>query len=109
MAYLVRLTSRAQRDLANLFQDVHAANAEAAFDWYRGLREAILSLEELPKRCTVIRQKEELRQLLYGHKPHVYRIIFRVLSNQKCVEVIHVRHGARRKRFGPEIGLGDKI
>jgi plasmid stabilization system protein ParE len=35
--------------------------------------------------------------LLYGHKPHIYRAIFRVLEKQKRVEVLHVRHGARRR------------
>jgi plasmid stabilization system protein ParE len=46
MAYLVRLTSRAQRDLSDLFQEIQAERVEAAFDWYVRLRDAILSLEE---------------------------------------------------------------
>jgi plasmid stabilization system protein ParE len=35
--------------------------------------------------------------LLYGGKPHVYRAIYRVLEKQKVVEVLHIRHGARRE------------
>jgi len=38
--------------------------------------------------------------LLYGNKPHSYRVIYRVLERQKRVEVLHIRHGARR-RFEP--------
>jgi mRNA-degrading endonuclease RelE of RelBE toxin-antitoxin system len=45
----------------------------------------------------VTRKKDELRHLLYGHKPHIYRVIYRVLEKQKLVEVLHIRHGARRK------------
>jgi toxin ParE1/3/4 len=53
--------------------------------------------EDHPNRCAVTRKKDELRHLLYGYKPHIYRLIFRVLERQKLVEVLHVRHGARRK------------
>jgi plasmid stabilization system protein ParE len=64
---------------------------------YRGLKETVLSLQELPRRSPVICQKRPLRQLLYGNKPHVYRVIYRVLEKQKQVEVLHIRHGARRR------------
>lgn len=64
---------------------------------YAGLKEAILTLEELPNRCPLIRASKKLRYLLYGHKPHIYRVIYRVLESQKKVEVLHIRHGARRK------------
>jgi plasmid stabilization system protein ParE len=38
--------------------------------------------------------------LLYGRKPHVYRVIYRVLSDEKPVDILHIRHGARRE-FNP--------
>jgi len=38
-----------------------------------------------------------MRRLLYGRRPHVYHVIYRVLEKQKRVEVLHIRHGARRK------------
>jgi toxin ParE1/3/4 len=38
-----------------------------------------------------------LRHLLYGRKPYVYRVIYRVVERQKQVEVLHIRHGARQK------------
>jgi hypothetical protein len=50
MAYLVSLAVRAQRDLALLFQEKNAEHSQAALKWYRGLKEAILSLEEHPSR-----------------------------------------------------------
>src|SRR6476661_4497145 len=90
MAYLVSITSRAERDLAQLFTQINAENSSAALKWYLGLKEAILSLEERPSRCPVIRRKDKLRHLLYGHKPHIYRVIYRVVENQKRVEVLHI-------------------
>jgi plasmid stabilization system protein ParE len=97
MTYLVRITSRAERDLTHLFDEINAKDSDPALKWYRGLKAAILSLEEKPNRCPVIRKKGDLRHLLYGHKPHIYRVIFCVLGRQKIVEVLHIRYGARRK------------
>jgi toxin ParE1/3/4 len=97
MAYVVNITSRAERDIDHVYGQINAEHSAAALKWYGGLKEAILSLEEHPNRCPVTRKKDELRHLLYGHKPHIYRVIYRVLEKQKLVEVLHIRHGARRK------------
>jgi plasmid stabilization system protein ParE len=97
MAYIVSTTSRAERDLADLYIEIDAENSSAALSWYRGLVEAILSLEEQPNRCPVTRQRGKLRHLLYGHKPHTYRVIYRVQEKQKRVELLHIGHAARRK------------
>jgi len=40
--------------------------------------------------------------LLYGHKPHIYRVIYRILERPKQVEVLHIRHGAM-DQFGDEV------
>jgi toxin ParE1/3/4 len=97
VAYLVNITSRAERDLAHLYGEINAEHSDAALKWYRGLKEAILSLEDHPNRCPATPEKKQLRHLPYGHKPHLYRVIFRVLEKQKQVDVLHIRHGARRK------------
>jgi plasmid stabilization system protein ParE len=97
MEYLVKISPRAERDLFHLFQEINAESSKAAHDWYQGLKQAILSLQTHPNRCPVTRKKGELRHLLYGSRPHVYRVIFRILEKQKHIEVLHIRHGARRK------------
>jgi mRNA-degrading endonuclease RelE of RelBE toxin-antitoxin system len=51
----------------------------------------------MPNRCPATPENPRLRHLLYGRKPHVYRVIYRVLENEKRVNVLHIRHGARRK------------
>ena len=103
MAYLVSLTSRARRDLVQLYGDIGAGRSEAALIWYRGLKEAILGLEAHPNRCAATPESEKLRHLLYGHNPHVYRVIYRVLENRKQVEVLHIRLGARRRLTAPDL------
>jgi len=96
MAYVVRIAPRAQRDLQLLFEDVHARDAEAALKWYQELREAILTLEKLPNRCPAAPENPQLRHLLYGRKPHIYRVIYRIFEKRNQVDVLHVRHGARQ-------------
>jgi plasmid stabilization system protein ParE len=97
MAYEVKITSRAERDLALLYERIDAGHSGAALKWYLDLKKNILSLEQHPNRCLVIHKKDRLRHLLFGNKPHVCRVIFRVLEKQKHVEALHIRHGARRR------------
>jgi len=104
MAYLVNITVRAERDFASLYGKINAEEPDAALKWYRGLKEAVLRLEELPNRCPVTPEKAQLRHLLYGNKPHVYRVIFRIVEKRKRVDVLHIRHGARDKLKAPEVG-----
>ena len=97
------MSARAERDFATIYKDVRAGQSDKAWEWYVGFKEAILSLGQLPYRCPVTPGKDDLRQLLYGNKPHVYRIIFRVLETKKAVEVLHIRHGARRKFIASDL------
>lgn len=75
---------------------MNAADSAAARKWYFGLKMAILDLEELPFRCPATPESDRFRHLLYGTKPHIYRVIYAVDEKKKRVEVLHIRHGARR-------------
>ena len=96
MVYLVNITARAERDFASLYEEIHASDSEAAQKWYVGLKKAILTLEKMPDRCPATPESPQFRHLLYGRKPHVYRVIYRILNVEKRVDVLHIRHGARR-------------
>ena len=96
MEYLVDVTPHAERDLARLYRLVNAEFSEAALVWYLGIKEAILSLGKHPNRCPVTQKKDKLRHLLYGHKPNIYRVLYRVNDKQKKVEVLRVRHCSRQ-------------
>lgn len=96
MAYQVSITSHAERDFACLYDEIDAHNSKAALKWYRGLKKVVLSLDELPERCPATPEDSQLRNLLYGRKPHVYRAIFRVRQKENVVEILHIRHGATR-------------
>ena len=96
MGYLVNVTLRAEHDLKRLYLEINVAESDTALKWYRGLKDAILSLEDNPNRCPMTSETSRLRHLLYGKKPHIYRVIYRVMERAKRVEVLHIRHGARQ-------------
>lgn len=96
MAYLVSITARAERDLLALYNEINAEQSNHAAKWYAGMKKAVLSLERLPHRCPATPERADLRHLLYGRKPNVYRIVYRIVETRKRVEVLHNRHGARR-------------
>jgi hypothetical protein len=58
MAYRVKLTGRARRDLAHLFVDINAEQSEVAVKWYSGLKEAIISLENQPTQAMPVNARE---------------------------------------------------
>jgi plasmid stabilization system protein ParE len=87
---------RAKRDLSVIYNSIGAHTSDAASTWYRGLRDAIRTLRNSPNRCPMTPEDNGLRHLLYGNKPHIYRVSYRVLEKQKQVHVLHIRHGARQ-------------
>ena len=99
MNFRVELTDQAKHDIVAIYAWLQTQDAgEAGARWLVSLREAINSLDALPGRCRVAPESREslgeIRQLLYGRRPHVYRILFTI--NDEAVHVLHVRHGRRR-------------
>jgi toxin ParE1/3/4 len=97
MEYQVDFTDRANRDLNSIYVNIDAEHSVAALKWYRALNRSIDTLEKLPNRCPITRKQNELRQLLFGNSPHVFRIIFQVVEERKRVLILTIRHSARRK------------
>ncbi len=94
MAYLVRISARALRDLEEIYESIHAESSNQAFAWFNALSEAIESLETNPNRGTSTPESKRHRQILHGTKPHVYRVIYEVNNRTHFVSVVHIRHGA---------------
>lgn len=106
MDFRVDLSEQAQRDVAAIYDWLLAEHAgDAGERWFVALRAAISSLAAFPSRCPVAPENQdspvEVRQLLYGNRPHVYRILFTIEGS--TVQVLHIRHGRRRRIHG-EVG-----
>ena len=101
MAYHVEFAVRAARDLEILYVEKNATESQAAARWYNGLEEAVYALGTHPNRCPVAPEarklKRKLRHLLYGNKPHIYRVIYEVEEQRQTVWVLTIRHGARKR------------
>ena len=102
MAYKVRLTAPAEADAYAAFERIREVAPRSAEKWLRGLFAAIQTLEEMPARCSLIPEATELahpaRQLLYGKRTGIYRIIFDVQEQSEegpRVRVLRIWHGAR--------------
>jgi plasmid stabilization system protein ParE len=102
MAYEVRLTTPAEADAYAAFERIREVAPTHAERWLRGLFRAVFSLGEMPARCPLIPEAEEIgrdiRQLLYGKRSGVYRIIFDVQEQSEegpRVRVLRIWHGSR--------------
>jgi toxin ParE1/3/4 len=78
-----------------IFEFIEADASEKAFACFNHLAEAIYSLERFSERGGAVREDKKLRQLLFGTKPHIYRIVYAVDKRNRAVNVLHIRHGAR--------------
>ena len=108
MAYRVELTGRASRDLREIYLRIHAEDSVQALAWFNGLEAMVYSLEEHPDRGAITPENKKLRHLLYGNKPHIYRVIYRVETRSKKVKVVHIRHGARDEFTRKKTGLSSR-
>lgn len=97
MVYRVRLTARARRDADLLYERVTAAAPYRGPLWFERLLMHIRSLSRLPHRSPVARENEDpdnpVRQLLFGKRPHVYRVLYQVVGAE--VVVLRTVHGAQ--------------
>ena len=79
----------------DIFLFIRAHKSPPAERWFLGLLDAIASLDRLPQRHPVTHEDRTLRHLLYGNKPHIYRVIYFIDEARHRVDVLHVRHHAR--------------
>ena len=99
MAFRVEITEDAERDGESILDWLISQHAgETGLGWFEGLREALQSLSEMPGRCPLAPENKyfpfEVRNLLYGRRPHLYRILFTI--ERDAVFILHIRHGRRQ-------------
>jgi plasmid stabilization system protein ParE len=97
MKYRVEITSEAEAEIREAYLWIHRDSPANATRWRQGLLQAVRSLSQHPTRCPLAPEsehfKQEIRQLLYGRRGGVYRVLF-VIEGQ-AVYILHVRHAAR--------------
>jgi plasmid stabilization system protein ParE len=100
MAYRVEFAKNAEAELEELYLWVVERAPSQGAAWFNGLERAILSLEQLPKRCRIAPESfdpdQPVRVFNYGRSLHVYRVFFTIDETVKVVRVVHIRRGARQ-------------
>lgn len=99
MNYRVIILPEAEREMEEACLWIVQSAPEAARTWLQRLRAAIGTLRTHPRRCALAPESaffaEEIRQLLYGRRRGVYRVLFEVRDDEETVIILHVVHGAR--------------
>ncbi|HSS99115.1 MAG TPA: type II toxin-antitoxin system RelE/ParE family toxin [Terriglobales bacterium] len=98
MTFRVETTFEAEQDAVTILEWLLSQHAgQTGVKWFAALKGAIQSLGEFPERCSLAPESSqfpfEVRQLLYGRSPHVYRILFTV--DRDTVYILYIRHGRR--------------
>jgi plasmid stabilization system protein ParE len=99
MAFRVETSAHAESEAEAILEWLLSQHTgETGVSWFLALEDAIASLALFPERCPLAPETIlfpfDVRQLLYGRKPHVYRILFMIEGD--VVSVLHIRHGRRK-------------
>jgi len=97
VTYRVVFTARARADVIKQFHYLVDRSPAAAARWYTGIEKAIAKLGTQPERHPIADETDQLgitlRQMLYGRRPGVFRILFSIEGD--TVTMHYVRHSAR--------------
>jgi plasmid stabilization system protein ParE len=103
MKYRIEISSIAEAEADGAFLQLSQVTSPVkTSQWYSGLMQAIESLSQMPRRCSLARENEyfsqEIRQLLYGRGRNLYRVLFTILEGQdmSTVRILHIRHASQQ-------------
>ncbi|HZL25815.1 MAG TPA: type II toxin-antitoxin system RelE/ParE family toxin [Acidobacteriaceae bacterium] len=96
MVYLVNLTDRAARDLDIIYGFINVPGSAGAARWFSRLQSTISLLAAAPHMGKVTREDKAVREVIYGKKPHQYRILYEIIEDEHRIDVLTIWHGRRR-------------
>jgi plasmid stabilization system protein ParE len=96
--YRVLVTARARADAVQTFRWSANRSPDDAARWYLDFEKAVAKLGTMPERHPIAEDESEqlgivLRQMLYGRRRRVYRLLFSIEGN--TVTLHYVRHAAQ--------------
>lgn len=111
MTYRVDISRPALMDAEETYLWLKVESEENANKWFKGLVEAINSLENFPNRCPIAPETRsfliEIRQLFYGKGKQQYRILFGISvdeeTNEDVVLIYRIRHSSQKYLDGLQI------
>ena len=103
MAFRVKQTAQADYDLDRILEWLLARQAgDAGLRWFHRFKETIHSLSEMPERRMLAPENAEfpfeVRQLLFGQKPHQYRVLFTIQGERSYCPSYSARSAQAARR-----------
>jgi len=93
MQFQVIITPSAKADIFEINTWFLENYPDLAESWLWGISQSVTSLSKFPERCPVSAESEAfdvvVRQLIYGKKPHTYRILYSIQDDK--VYILRVR------------------
>jgi plasmid stabilization system protein ParE len=111
MAFRVEVEPQALDDLDSIANYIKRNSSfRVAERWFNDIMDNIASLKEMPARCPVAPESEDLAQeirvLLHGPRRRSYKVYYAIEYESPAsgtVRILHVRHWARRPLTENEI------
>jgi len=106
MARTVQLRPGAQADLREITRYIsQRVSAASAARWLTAIQATIARLatdaDQCPQADEAVDLGVDLRELLHGRRPHVYRILFTIADD--TVNVLRVRHAAQDRLTADDV------
>jgi len=114
MAFRVEISPEAFGNLGAIAAHIQQHGSfESAERWFNGIVIAIRSLGEMPNRCPLAGESDnlqtEVRLLLHGKRSRRYKVYFAIHHESATVRVFHIRHWARKPVEKSELEELEKI
>lgn len=97
MSHTLTISARAMADIRATVAWLSQRSSSAAARWHGSVLAAIRTLADNPERCPLADEAValgvDLRQMLYGRRRNVYRVLFTI--DGQTVNILRVRHAAR--------------
>jgi plasmid stabilization system protein ParE len=90
--YRLVYTEKAVNDFAEIFGQIADDDPVAASSFGRSLKGHVHLLTRFPHMGSTMRKRPRVRKLIHS----LYLIYYRVHESERLVEVLHIRHGARK-------------
>jgi len=98
--YRLLYSKKSLNDLGQILGHIAGENAKAASRFGTALLDHVDLLSRFPRMGAVIRKRPQVRKLL--HSPLL--VYYRVDEDRRLIEILHVRHGARKQPGTAELG-----
>jgi plasmid stabilization system protein ParE len=95
--YRVEVMAEAATDLTRIFDYIEKDSPQNAASVLTSIFDAVDSLDHFPHRCKIHLSRRDPTRIIRSMVVAPFIIYYRIREKEKVVEVLTIRHGARRQ------------